>query len=598
MSMNTRRQTSWTLSLRALVWSALAFCTIALQGCGGGSGGSGSGGVRVSSISPNVGPFIGGAPITITGIGFVTADNSPNVVTIGGNDCANVVTVSDTTIECASPSGTAGMKVDVVVSNSRGQGKLTNGFTYLTPAAPRSDLNGDGIADLVVSAPADDAAGIDAGAVFVFFGTDVAGGVASVTSAQADIVILGHKAGDNFGVSICTGDINGDKQDDLLVGADRCDGVSSNDSGAAYAFYGPLTGPGPISAVAADVKLYGDTDVPGDRFGAYVEIGDVTGDGKADLMVSAMCHDGAGSKLDVGCAYVFKGGSQLVNQGAGSADVKIYGEQTNDQIGSTMSCGDLNADGLIDVVVGTPLYDPRVPQILQNAGGVQVFFGGQTLSSGGIGGADATFSGEAIEDQFGTSVTVADVNNDGTVDLIVGAPLNDSNDPDSGRVYVFFGGPAFAGERANLADVKLSGLPNQDSFGSAIGTGDINGDAMTDVVIGAPLADFLNDRNGRAYVFLGGPGLRDAVASEAYAVFNGEPAALDRFGSGLSATDANDDGYVDLVASSIYNSAGAGRIYVFHGGSMAGQNLAIHANTKLSGAAAGGRLGTAIAPGQ
>jgi hypothetical protein len=597
MTHNIGRRNFWRLGLDVLALGALALGTIGLHGCGSSSGGGDSSNVRVNTVNPSIGPFIGGVQLTISGVGFVAADGSANVVTIGGRDCTNVVTVNDTTIECKSPIGTPGMRVDVVVRNTSGQGKLVNGFMYLALAAPRSDLSGDGIADLIVSAPSDDTAGTDAGAVYVFFGTDAAGGVPSVTSAQADVVIFGQGAGDNFGLSIRTGDVNGDDQDDLVVGADRWDSATVADAGAAYVFYGPMSGPAPISAVAANLKLWGDSGIAGDRFGSYVDVGDVDGDGKTDVLVSGVGTDGTGSKLDVGCAYVFKGGAQLVSQGAQSAAIKIFGDQTNDQAGASMGCGDLNADGIADVVIGVPLYDPRVPQALQNAGGALVFFGGQTLASGTIAQATAVFSGEAIEDQFGTSVVVTDVDNDGTQDLVVGAPMNDANDPDTGRVYVFLGGPGFVGERAQTADITLSGLPNQDSFGTSIGTGDINGDAIADLVIGAPLADYLNDRNGRAYVFLGGA-MQDDVASSAFATFNGEAAVLDRFGSGLSATDSNDDGYVDLVTSSIYNTAGAGRIYVFHGGNMNGQNLAVHANTKLSGATTGGRLGTAIAPGQ
>ncbi len=599
MSNNTGRRSFWRLGLDVLALGALAITLLGVQGCGGGSGGGDSSSVRVQSVTPNVGPFIGGVHLTITGRGFVAADGSANVVSIGGRDCANVVTVNDTTIECTSPIGTPGMRVDVVVRNTGGQGKLTNGFTYLALAAPRSDLSGDGIADLVVSAPSDDTAGNDAGAVYIFFGTDAVGGVPSVTSAQADVVLLGLAAGDNFGLSIRTGDLNGDKQDDLLVGADRTDSATVTDSGAAYVFFGPLSGPAPIDASSANLKFWGDSGTAGDRFGSFVEIGDVTGDGKSDVLVSAVGADGTGpAKQDVGCVFVFKGGAQLVSQGASSASIKIFGELLNDQIGSSMGCGDLNVDGIQDVAIGSPLYDPRVPVFLQNAGGVHVFFGGQTFDSGSIVDAEAVFTGEAIEDQFGTSIVVTDINYDGTMDLVAGAPMNDANETDSGRVYMFFGGAGFTGERANMADVKLSGLPNLYSFGTSFSTGYINGDAMLDLVIGAPLADYLNDRNGRAYVFLGGTTLQDAVANQAFATFNGEAVSLDRFGSGLSATDSNDDGYVDLVTSSIYNGNGAGRIYVFHGGSMNGQNLAVHANTKLSGATTGGRLGTAIAPGQ
>ena len=84
----------------------------------------------VTSVSPTSGTSLGGTSITITGSGF--SNNSPgtNTVTVDGNAATSVVVVSDTSITCDTPAGTAGASVDVVVSNANGTGTLSSGYTY------------------------------------------------------------------------------------------------------------------------------------------------------------------------------------------------------------------------------------------------------------------------------------------------------------------------------------------------------------------------------------------------------------------------------------------------------------------------------------
>jgi hypothetical protein len=604
MTYDTGRTARTPSAMRAPCAAALLFLAASLAGCGGhgGAGGDQSNSlVRVDTIDPKSGPFIGGSSVTIHGVRFLPPAPETSVVTIGGKPCTNVVVVDDATITCSTPPGTPGMSVDVVVSNPVGLGRLVNGFTYFTSAPTTSDLNHDGIADLVSGAPLDSSAGAEAGAVYVFFGSADPAHLGDHDTAHADVKIVGEHAGDNFGASVCTGDVNGDHIDDLIVGANLADQPNAVAAGVVYVFYGPLAGGTTLSAATANVKLTGESTVAGDRFGSAVDMGDIDGDGKAEVMVSAPRHDtnpGApNTVLDTGCVYVFHG-ANLESQGAAQAQMKFDGAAANDQLGTSVGCVDLNHDGIEDLVLGSPFADPMGVTLMPNAGAVYVMWGGAGLASEPVTAANVVFTGEAQGDEFGMSVAAGDVNGDGIDDLIVGAPLNSYVDANVGRVYVFYGAGNIASKSAQLADVKISGLPTHNSFGTSVVAGDVNGDGVADILIGAPHADYYNDGNGRAYLFLGGPALANAFATDAFMTFDGENVQDDGLGSALSLADMNGDGRADMVCSAARNSGGAGRVYMFLATDSAGQHLALNADAMYSGVQGQLLFGASIARGQ
>lgn len=211
------------------------------------------------------------------------------------------------------------------------------------------------------------------------------------------------------------------------------------------------------------------------------------------------------------------------------------GEAVADRFGGAVHVGgDFNGDGFEDVLVGSSLNDAGG----SNAGRVHVFFGGVEMDDI----PDLVLTGEATNDLFGSSVSNAgDLNGDGSDDIIVGAPFHDAvTGVDAGKAYVYYGGPGLD----NVADFFLVGVSAGDNFGSAVaGVGRVNGDAIDDVLVGAPGNDDAGRDMGRAYLFFGGTP-PNTVPDVIYSGIE-----LDGFlGQSLAgASDVNNDGFDDVI---------------------------------------------------
>ncbi|MGH8575567.1 MAG: FG-GAP-like repeat-containing protein [Gammaproteobacteria bacterium] len=327
------------------------------------------------------------------------------------------------------------------------------------------------------------------------------------------------------------GDVNGDGVTDLLVGAPQQFLAGNINQGRAFVFSGAdrsllltLNHPAPQQGLA----LFGS---------AVAGIGDVNGDGRADLLVGAPSQT-VGGRADQGQAYVLSGadGRLLLTLNNPIA-------QAETAFGAAVAgAGDVNGDGLPDLLVGAPE---------QNVGGS--FNRGQAFVFSGADGR-VLLTLDLLESfrrnsGFGSAVAAAgDVNGDGAPDLLVGQTFEVD-----GGVLVFSGAD---GSVLRTLD-RPPGVEGV-SFGEAVaGIGDVNGDGVPDLAVGAPFTGVGGAfRQGRAFVFSG------ADASLLRTLDLPIPDSFAELGNALSAAgDVNGDGVPDLLVG----APGQDRALVFGG---------------------------------
>jgi hypothetical protein len=431
---------------------------------------------------------------------------------------------------------------------SWGQSPGEEDVHYGASVATAGDVNGDGFSDVIVGAPWVDAELLDEGRAYVYLGSAEGPTYVLDWIAQAE----GNQAEAQFGFSAgSAGDVNGDGYSDLIVGAPFFDS-GEEDEGRAFVYHGSADGP----SLAADWTAEGDQ--ANALFGFSVgTAGDVNGDGFSEVIVGAPLF--SNPEVGEGRAFVYHGSPAGLALGPSWT---VESDQPTALFGiSVATAGDVNGDGLSDVIVGAHRYDnPEVDE-----GRAFAYYG----SAAGLEAAPF-WTAESDQDgaTFGLSVgTAGDVDGDGFSDVIVGAPRLDTAFDDSGGAYVFFGS---AGGLA-LGWSASPGLA-EDFFGYSVATaGDVNADGFSDVIVGAPYRDSgaVVDA-GSAYVYHGSEfGL---PVAEDWREDN--DSAGDLFGiSVASAGDMNGDAYSDVIVGAITHwwfTAGVARVYLGEGAGLGG----------------------------
>ncbi len=333
------------------------------------------------------------------------------------------------------------------------------------------DLNGDGRAEVVVgSRYGNGLAGNDSGRVNIYAG-----------GTWASLAVLeGSAPGENFGASVAdVGDQNADGKPDIAIGV-PCMGNGTLGrvevrSGANFSILSVFTG----------TQL-------GEWFGYTVSAaGDLNNDGVTDIAVASIAFDGPAG-VDAGKVTVFRGGSGVTIP---TTLLQFDGEGAGDRIGIAMAnVGDMDNDGIKDLVFGANRYDAPGTTINDNRGRAY-------LVGGGNGNLLRTWTGEEPKDWMGIGVASAgDIDGDGVSEILLGACQTEKGG--AGRAYIVDGTNgnvrhAMRGEHAS----GISG--NGDAFGFAVASvGDLDGDGACEFAVGAYGVDgFAGGNTGKLYTY-------------------------------------------------------------------------------------------------
>ncbi len=440
------------------------------------------------------------------------------------------------------------------------------------------DVNGDGYRDFVIGNYHSQPRGqYNSGSVYLLLGKS---GPLQLNQSlsHADARFIGKYAYDAFGYSAwCSGDVNGDGYDDIVIGACAGNTDYSQSPGRAFIIFGkasPDWGSSFIAEDDADVRFVGLA--PGDRLGAAVTvIPDMNGDG-CDEVLLGVPNEGSG---DYGKAYLFKGRRtwSIYEIPVNHADAVFIGAIAEGWVGASMTgLGDVNGDHIPDFLIGA-----------HKCGNVYLIFGRAAMDWGSysLSQIEVTVISEEFLSSFtGFQVrTAGDVNGDGLTDFLIGAP-GQPGIPERlrGKAYLILGKTgAWYDFSLASADASYIGESASDQAGWGLaGNFDFDSDGFDDFVIGAPYNNQAGYEAGKLYLIHGGPSgwTRNVQLSAVTDYFLGEhggnPSSnpvIEGDQAGFAATecgDFNGDGADDFAMSAVYNSEAihwGGKDYLFLG---------------------------------
>ncbi len=482
--------------------------------------------------------------------GDVNGDGYSDIV-VGAPSFSNAVTADGAVFAwygSATGLGANGTRNNADWKIESGQSSAQLGYRV----ASAGDVNGDGYSDVIVSAPTYDNGQTNEGRAYVYLGS--ATGLQSTPDWQDE----GNEADANYGWSLGTaGDVDGDGYSDVVVGAWQFDGGLVN-QGKAYVYYGAPSGLSSTpdwTAVGGQANAYLGSSV--------ATAGDTNGDGFSDVIIGAPYH--GNGQTDEGRASVYLGGPAGIEGfysrvWSGPSAGARYG-------GAVAPAGDVNGDGYGDVVIAARLYDNGQA----DEGGVFLYLGSSSGPS-----MSPNWRAESDQANAALGVTVAgagDVNGDGYSDVLAGTYHYANGETNEGAVFLWYGSPTGMGANGTPANADWTAEGNQTggAFGiSAASAGDVNGDGIGDVIVGADRYTYAAASEGAVFVWhgsLAGLGPSGTPANADW-VAKGGSAGVHLGASVSSAGDVNWDGFSDVIAGADGWSnpeAQEGAAFVWHG---------------------------------
>jgi len=377
--------------------------------------------IKVAAATYTEAKLVTGTPFNL----YITK----NIIIRGGYTCAdfinqnpsaNVTTIRPST-KTLSPTNQATWQFR--------SGEITTSFAIPNSLAA-GKLNNDAIDDLVVCEGNATGPGnrTEAGAVFVFFGGAGLPALWDLAAMPASLTIYGPATNSGIG-RVAVGDVNGDGKSDLVVRSIT----------TAYIFYGPLpAGTIDLASVQANATITGLT-------GAWLEAGDVDGDGKADIILG-LTNETA----------VVRGGTLAASQTIGAAAAARFTGLTP----QALYAFDWHGDGKAEMVIGDQSNNRALVVVGAALSGTADVFDRAAW----------IITGEVTGDRFGVSAGSGDLDGDGAADLIIGSRQHlvtnhTPNFGDAGAIYVFYGANlkilSIARAANGHAILQCRGLPNQ-----------------------------------------------------------------------------------------------------------------------------------------
>ncbi len=398
------------------------------------------------------------------------------------------------------------------------------------------DINGDGFDDIIVGVPLQHSSGLSvSGAAYVFLGGP--SGITATSPAGANFILESLQIQAWFGKDVAgAGDINGDGFDDVIVGAPRygqpfnppIPNKGSGEQGAVFVFLGSASGivgrnPRDAHAMITPVSNGAPSQLRAFFGGSVDGAGDINGDGYADIVIGATgwnrnrpwpgvdTEDPPGE----GAAFIYLGGpSGITGTNPTSAAAKIEGNQLDASMGNDVAgIGDVNGDGFDDVLVGAPGYPAGDPLLRRQEGAAFLFHGNSSgISASSAAQAHWSVRGTVAGEKLGRVVGHAgDVNGDGLSDVIIGARTfagaiaDDAVYEGSARLTGEGIAYVFTGSHAGLAIAAVTVRSGQESGSAGYSVGgpaDVNGDGLSDLIVGAPGFSRNHVREGAVFVHL------------------------------------------------------------------------------------------------